>query len=207
MIGSGIFLLPASLAPYGLNSIAGWVLSAAGAIADAGKGASVFIPNAAEAASLFGTERFTKLVEIAADDLHVVKIELDFHIRPVDLRDEIGGSELGIRGVVGQHEQFARPGQQINRHVTHEQPFRRDDVGVAGTENLLRAANRLRPERHRRNGLRATDGVRTIALTAEGADWQVSKSTYFPRFGVALPNQKAVARFTGPAPHFRIEWS
>ena len=33
MIGSGIFLLPASLAPYGLNSIIAWVLSAAGAIA------------------------------------------------------------------------------------------------------------------------------------------------------------------------------
>jgi APA family basic amino acid/polyamine antiporter len=33
MIGSGIFLLPASLAPYGLNSIVGWLLSAAGAIA------------------------------------------------------------------------------------------------------------------------------------------------------------------------------
>ena len=33
MIGSGIFLLPASLAPYGLNSIVGWVLSASGAIA------------------------------------------------------------------------------------------------------------------------------------------------------------------------------
>ena len=33
MIGSGVFLLPASLAPYGLNSIIGWLLSAAGAIA------------------------------------------------------------------------------------------------------------------------------------------------------------------------------
>ncbi|MGE5198761.1 MAG: amino acid permease, partial [Rhodospirillaceae bacterium] len=33
MIGSGIFLLPASLAPYGLNSIAGWILSATGAVA------------------------------------------------------------------------------------------------------------------------------------------------------------------------------
>jgi APA family basic amino acid/polyamine antiporter len=33
MIGSGVFLLPASLAPYGLNSIVAWLLSAAGAIA------------------------------------------------------------------------------------------------------------------------------------------------------------------------------
>jgi APA family basic amino acid/polyamine antiporter len=33
MIGSGVFLLPASLAPYGLNSVIAWILSAAGAIA------------------------------------------------------------------------------------------------------------------------------------------------------------------------------
>ena len=33
MIGSGIFLLPSSLAPYGLNSVVAWLLSAAGAIA------------------------------------------------------------------------------------------------------------------------------------------------------------------------------
>ena len=55
--------------------------------------------------------------------------------------------------------------------------------------------------------LRASDGTRTVTIAAEGADWQVSRSTYFPRFGVLLSNQKAVARFTGPAPHFRIEWS
>ncbi len=32
MIGSGIFLLPASLAPYGLNSVLAWFLTAAGAL-------------------------------------------------------------------------------------------------------------------------------------------------------------------------------
>jgi APA family basic amino acid/polyamine antiporter len=32
MIGSGIFLLPASLAPYGMNSVLAWLLTAAGAI-------------------------------------------------------------------------------------------------------------------------------------------------------------------------------
>jgi APA family basic amino acid/polyamine antiporter len=33
MIGSGIFLLPASLAPYGLNSVIAWLVTAAGGIA------------------------------------------------------------------------------------------------------------------------------------------------------------------------------
>ncbi len=32
MIGSGVFLLPASLAPYGVNSLTGWFFSAAGAV-------------------------------------------------------------------------------------------------------------------------------------------------------------------------------
>src|SRR5262245_27570493 len=32
MIGSGIFLLPSSLAPYGLNSILGWLMTAVGAL-------------------------------------------------------------------------------------------------------------------------------------------------------------------------------
>jgi APA family basic amino acid/polyamine antiporter len=32
MIGSGVFLLPASLAPYGLNSILGWIFTATGGV-------------------------------------------------------------------------------------------------------------------------------------------------------------------------------
>jgi APA family basic amino acid/polyamine antiporter len=36
MIGSGVFLLPASLAPYGGYSLAGWLISAAGALLLAG---------------------------------------------------------------------------------------------------------------------------------------------------------------------------
>ena len=32
MVGSGVFLLPASLAPLGVNSVAGWVVSATGAV-------------------------------------------------------------------------------------------------------------------------------------------------------------------------------
>jgi len=32
IIGSGVFLLPASLAPYGINSVIGWIVTAAGAM-------------------------------------------------------------------------------------------------------------------------------------------------------------------------------
>src|SRR4026208_373386 len=36
MIGSGVFLLPASLAPYGLNSLVGWIFTAGGGVLRAG---------------------------------------------------------------------------------------------------------------------------------------------------------------------------
>ena len=32
MIGSGVFLLPASLAPYGVSGILGWVVTAVGSV-------------------------------------------------------------------------------------------------------------------------------------------------------------------------------
>ena len=36
VIGTGVFLLPASLAPYGLNSLFGWIFTCAGALLLAG---------------------------------------------------------------------------------------------------------------------------------------------------------------------------
>ena len=42
---------------------------------------------------------------------------------------------------------------------------------------------------------------------AEGAEWRVGRSTYSPRFGLSVPNQKAVARFSGAESIVRIEWS
>ena len=38
MIGSGIFLLPANLAPYGLNAVIGWVVTIAGSMCLAAAG-------------------------------------------------------------------------------------------------------------------------------------------------------------------------
>ena len=32
MIGAGIFMLPASLAPYGANAVIGWIISSVGAL-------------------------------------------------------------------------------------------------------------------------------------------------------------------------------
>jgi hypothetical protein len=43
-------------------------------------------------------------------------------------------------------------------------------------------------------------------FAAEGAVWRVARSTYHPRFGVSVPNWKAIARFEGAVATVRIEW-
>lgn len=57
------------LSAVGVGSDFDWVRM--DQLADAGKGASVFLPNAAEAMRMFATELFTKLIEIAADEVDV----------------------------------------------------------------------------------------------------------------------------------------
>ena len=54
--------------------------------------------------------------------------------------------------------------------------------------------------------LRATDGKIAVELNAEGAEWRVTRSTYSPRFGVSLPNAKAVVRFKGRTAKVSIGW-
>lgn len=57
------------LSSVGVGSDFDWVRM--DQLADAGKGASVFLPNAEEAMRMFATEQFTKLIEIAADEVDV----------------------------------------------------------------------------------------------------------------------------------------
>jgi uncharacterized heparinase superfamily protein len=45
-----------------------------------------------------------------------------------------------------------------------------------------------------------------IRFCAEGAVWRVSRSTYHPRFGLCVPNWKAIARLTGAMATVDIEW-
>ena len=75
------------------------------------------------------------------------------------LRQHVGGGKFRIGRLVGQHEHFARTGQQINRDMADKQPLGGDDVGIARPENLLHTANRLRAAGQRGNRLRAADAV------------------------------------------------
>jgi uncharacterized heparinase superfamily protein len=63
--------------------------------------------------------------------------------------------------------------------------------------------------------LEVLDGGRILAamglgfrfrFAAEGAVWRVARSTYHPRFGVSVPNWKAIALFEGAVATVRIEW-
>ena len=60
------------------------------------------------------------------------------------LREQISGGKSWVRRVVRDDEQIARPGEQINRHAPDEQTLGHADVGVAGAEYFLHAANRVR---------------------------------------------------------------
>ena len=56
-------------------------------------------------------------------------------------RQQIGGDELRVGRVVGEHEHLTGAGQKVNRDVPDEQALGSDDVGVAGAEDLLHRAN------------------------------------------------------------------
>ena len=75
------------------------------------------------------------------------------------LGQQIGGDEGRTGRVVGQHEQFARPRQQIHGRVAVKQALGRDDVGVARPENLLDRADGFRSQRQGGDGLHAADAV------------------------------------------------
>lgn len=53
----------------------------------------------------------------------------------------------------------------------------------------------------------ASNGVLTLILNGEGAEWRVTRSTYHPRFGVSEPIAKAVARLNRGTTRIDIAWS
>ena len=71
------------------------------------------------------------------------------------LGQQIRSSKRGVRRVIRHDQQLAWSGQQVNGDPSEKQPFRCDDVGVAGTKNLLYRANRGRAKGHRGDGLSA----------------------------------------------------
>ena len=75
------------------------------------------------------------------------------------LGQQVRGGKLRVGRIIREHQHFAGTGQQVNRHVPEQQPFRRHHVGIARSENFLRAPDRSRAVRHRRDGLRAPGAI------------------------------------------------
>ena len=69
------------------------------------------------------------------------------------LREKVGGDVGGLGGIVGEHQDFAGAGQEINRDMAEEEALGRDDVGVARTEDFLDWLDRRGAERHGGDGL------------------------------------------------------
>ena len=68
MIGSGVFLLPASLAPYGMLSLVGWGLTSAGAICLALVFAATITGIAAIRSVVRGVEDLTRIQKQALEE-------------------------------------------------------------------------------------------------------------------------------------------
>ena len=75
------------------------------------------------------------------------------------LREQVGGDPRGVRARVGENEDFARAGEEVDGHAAKHLPLRLDDVGVAGAENFPHWRDARRAECERRNGLRAAGFV------------------------------------------------
>jgi hypothetical protein len=75
------------------------------------------------------------------------------------LREEVGGDPRGICGGVGEDEDFARAGEEVDGALAEDLALRLDDPRAAGAEDFLHGPDGLRAIRERRDGLRAADTV------------------------------------------------
>ena len=73
------------------------------------------------------------------------------------LGEDVGGDVVGISGLVGEDEDFAGAGQEIDGNCAHQLALRLDDEAVTRAENAVHRSDRAGAERHRRDGLRAAD--------------------------------------------------
>jgi len=115
--------------------------------------------------------------------------------------------------VCAEHDGFVRVGRTGPHRRTWS--FPRDGVleivDSIETTGLVETHWHFAPELEVASGadgrtIRLTAPGLVVDLSAEGAEWQVTRSTYSPRFGVSVPNWKAVARLSGAQSRVRIEW-
>src|ERR1700685_1865757 len=98
-----------------------------------------------------GEELFEALEQIAADDLHVIKIELDAHIGRADLGDDIGG-------MLDAAQEIARPVARIDR-LDQQRDVGLGRVGCGALEIFDENGLRRRPLFRRHGAGHAMNGT------------------------------------------------
>jgi hypothetical protein len=75
------------------------------------------------------------------------------------LTEQVGRDELGVGGLVGDHEDLGRAGEEVDPDAAIELPLRLDDVGVARPGDEVDPSDRLCPQRQRGDRLDAAEAV------------------------------------------------
>ena len=97
------------------------------------------------------------------------------------LGEQVGCDELGGGGVVGDHEDLARPGHDVDPHRARHDLLRQRHVEVPRTHDHIRARDRFGPEGERRDRPGAADFVDLVHSGLAGGDQQVGRDPAFRR--------------------------
>ncbi len=74
------------------------------------------------------------------------------------LRQEIGGDALGVRGAVGEHREFRRTGEHIDRCGPGDELFRSRDIAVSRADDDVTRRDRTSAVGEGRDRMRAASG-------------------------------------------------
>ncbi len=81
-------------------------------------------------------------------------------VRPVfGLAEQVGGAELAIHRLVGDHQRLGRAGEQVDADAAVELPLGFGDEGIAGADQHVDRLDALGAERHRADRLDAAEAI------------------------------------------------
>ena len=88
------------------------------------------------------------------------------------LAEQVGGDQRGVGGLVGQHGDLRRPGQQVDPDAAVELALGLGHVRVAGADDHVHGLDPGQPEGHRRQRLDAAEGEDAVRARQRGPEHQ-----------------------------------
>ena len=85
------------------------------------------------------------------------------------LAEQVGGDELRVGGLVGDHGDLRRAGEQVDPHPAEQLPLGLGDVGVAGADDHVDGRLAEQPEGHGGERLHAAEGEDPVGAGEVGA--------------------------------------